>query len=178
MQPLQSHFFFLQNYSLIFRDICQEKRMSMCVGKKLLCVDGVQKNVWFGKGERIEYTYMQSYIYKGIRWKLIDLIQSRFVCPLLFPFYFVIELNRGKKNRISYCKTLNGFPNILLAANKIFSSNFIKRAISCSPVSFLEQKCEANFMIVLFAVHFLKGSDPIGFLPFSPPWQSGVGFLY
>ena len=76
-----------------------------------------------------------------------------------------------------YCKTLDGFPNILLAANKILSSNFIKRAISCSPVSFLEQKCEANFMIVLFAVHFLKGSDPIGFLLFSP-WQSGVGFLY
>ena len=108
----------------------------------------------------------------------MDLIQSRFVCPLLFPFYCVIELNRGKKIRISYCKTLNGFPNILLAANKLLSSNFIKRAISCSPVSFLEQKCEANFMIVLFAVHFLKGSDPIGFLPFSPPWQSGVGFLY
>ena len=29
----------------------------------------------------------------------MDLIQSRFVCPLLFPFYCVIELNRGKKNQ-------------------------------------------------------------------------------
>ena len=90
----------------------------------------------------------------------------------LFPFDCLIRLNKGKNNQ---GKTLNCFPNILLAANKILSSNFIKRAISCSPVSFLEQKCEANFMIVLFAVHFLKGSDPIGFLLFSPPPPGSPG---
>ena len=107
----------------------------------------------------------------------IDKFDSKriFVRILLFPFDCLIRLNKGKNNQ---GKTLNCFPNILLAANKILSSNFIKRAISCSPVSFLEQKCEANFMIVLFAVHFLKGSDPIGFLLFSFSWQSGVGFLY
>ena len=100
-----------------------------------------------------------------------------YICtyPLLFPFDCLIRLNKGKNNQGS--KTLNGFPNILLAANKILSSNFIKRAISCSPVSFLEQKCEANFMIVLFAVHFLKGSDPIGFLLFSPLGSPGLDFF-
>ena len=106
-----------------------EKSWSICLGKKLLCVDGIQKNVWFGKGEKIEYIHPSIHI--------------RLVAFVLYD-------------------TNSYFTGMLL--DKILSSNLIKRAILCSPASFWEKKCKANFMIVLFKMHFLKASDQIGFL--------------
>ena len=106
-----------------------KKSWSICLGKKLLCVDGIQKNVWFGKGEKIEY------IHPSIHIRLVAFVLS---------------------------DTNSYFTRMLL--DKILSSNLIKRAILCSPASFWEKKCKANFMIVLFKIHFLKASDQIGFL--------------